>query len=178
MSSFAILKSAQLKRRIETIGETSKRLNESVHQLGLNALYYVGMHGDITHANRLVEVLHEGVRRIALIEWFCTFGQLKQHKGEDGTISLKYDKSKKDFDMQVQLDLAEEVPFWKLSKEKPSNTVFDVVVMMKALIKTAQDKAKKEGNTVKHLEALPQLQAMVDSLESAEVLPEAIEKAE
>lgn len=162
--SITIMKQSVLTRKIKNINDSSAKLLQDVHSVGLNAIYYAAQYGDVTIAQKLLAACHKGVRRESLIEWLVSFGLFARTEDEGGNTTVKYHK-RKEYDLEAALELADETPFWELFKEqKPKNEV-DVFLMLKTMLKNAQKKVAQEGITIKHGDLLPVIASIVDGVE-------------
>ena len=127
------------------------------------ALTHFAKTGDVVYLQNMLDVIEkEGknyVRKAAFLSWAVAFSPLTSEKGK-----LRKDKSKDA--NPFNLLKAEEKPFWEFAPEKEA-VVFgynDVVVKLKAVVKSFEDEKKFKAGSAKALEAVAATKEFVAKL--------------
>lgn len=127
------------------------------------ALTHFAKTGDVVYLQNMLDVIEkEGknyVRKAAFLSWAIAFSPLTSEKGK-----LRKDKSKEA--NPFNLLGAEEKPFWEFAPEKEA-VVFgynDVVVKLKAVVKSFEDEKRFKAGSAKALEAVAATKEFVAKL--------------
>lgn len=135
MSKFELIRgAADIDKAIASIKARGAKLDEAIWITGLSVLAHASEHGDTTPADRLVNAMPKGGRKLALVEWMLAFGQVAHlDKGATDAIKagrvFKLDRAKK-----LDLDAAELKPWYEFKKEAPVSTAFDAQKACHALL--------------------------------------------
>lgn len=135
MSKFSlIVGAADIDKAIASIKVRGAKLDESIWIAGLSVLAHVDTHGDTTLADRLVNAMPKGGRKLALVEWLLAFGKVALlDKGatdakKAGRV-FKLDRAK-----ATQLEGAEAKAWYEFKPEAPVATAFDAQKAVHALL--------------------------------------------
>lgn len=135
-----------IEENINTIKSNANELQALLHSTAVQTMYHHFEFGDTTLANNLIEVLPASIRKADLLRWFVEFGALEY---DITSKKLIHSKIKKDIlDKEAQIQLADDMPFYKLNKDKEviKKTFLD---MLKELEKKAvyDIEKRKESHT-------------------------------
>ena len=123
---------------INSIGKRGKALDKDMHIVAVSCLIHADKHGDITLANRLLEVLPKTARSNALRDWFLAFGK------------FSYDATSKAFVYNkaavTQTQTAINTPFWEF-KPEAAYVPFDAIRFIEQAVKRVT-KAVNDGEKV------------------------------
>lgn len=133
--------------RIDAVVEQAGTVQETIQGIAIDVILHAYKHGDYTLANTLVTKLPDGVRKVALVEWFKRFGGLTADaKGFNGWAGAEH--------IKANIEGAKKTKWWTLKPEAPF-AGYDLKAKLEALIKAAtkaaQDKhaLEAEGDTDK-----------------------------
>ena len=154
--SFVAMDTAKLNALIDSIASRGKRLDNDIHKAGVNCIYHIDQHGDITLAEKLIESMPKSSRKKALVLWFIDNSKLSYNEDEKKYV---YDKTKKTF-----LERAIEKPFWDHSQEVKPVSPIDLDKRLENLIKQAEkaledEQAKSKSNV--DLDKLQKLKELI-----------------
>ena len=154
--SFVAMDTAKLNALIDSIAKRGQRLDNDIHKAGVNCIYHIDQHGDITLAEKLIESMPKSSRKKALVLWFMDNSKLSYNEEEKKYV---YDKAKKTF-----LERAIEKPFWDHSQEVKPVSPIDLDKRLESLIKQAEkaledEQAKSKSNV--DLDKLQKLKELI-----------------
>lgn len=163
-----IIKGAALiAKAILSISNRGAKLDGDIHLAGVSVLAHVTEHGDTTLADKLVQAMPKGSRKLALVEWMLAHGQ----------VSVLDAKAAKETGRVFAIDRAKTydeagaiATSWvEFRKEPEVSTAFDAGAAVAAVMKrlTAASKGGKaiEGKS----EAIAQAKALLLALEAPAV---------
>jgi hypothetical protein len=161
-----------INKAIDSIKNRGAKLDSSIQLAGLSVLAHASEHGDTTCADRLIQAMPKGGRKLALVEWMLAYGQIRKldPKQADEAARIKEGATFK-LDRARTLDLeSAQAKAWHEFKPEPSlATAFDAQAAVAALIARLK-KAQEGGLTIEHKsEALAQAKALVQALEQSDV---------
>jgi len=172
MAIVLIKGTALINKAIDSIKNRGAKLDSSIQQAGLSVLAHASEHGDTTCADRLVQAMPKGGRKLALVEWMLAYGQMRlldkakpdeAARMKEGAV-FKLDREIRKLDMQA----AEETMWHEFKKEAAVATAFDAQTAVAALLARMRGAAAK-GLTIEHKEqALADAKALVHMLECAD----------
>ena len=153
---FVAMDKEKLNALINSIASRGKKLDNDIHRAGVNVIYHIDQHGDITIAEKLIESMPKSSRRKALILWLIDNSKLAYSEDEKKYV---YDKTKK-----TNLERAIETPFWEYTQEVKPISPVDLEKRIESLIKQAEkaladEQAKAKSNV--DLEKLERLKELV-----------------
>lgn len=126
---------AKITSAIKAVVKQASTVQDKIQTIGIDVLLHAYNYGDYTLANTLVNELPDGVRKVALVEWFKKFGGLTaDNKGFNGWAGKEHIKAK--------LDDAKKSPWYKM-KPEPAFKEYDLKAALATLVKNAQNKAKE-----------------------------------
>lgn len=149
---------------ITSIANRGAKLDESIQVAAVSVIAHVEACGDVTLADRLVNAMPKGARKLALVEFMLAYGKLsikplKQADKDAGRV-FSFDKEK-----STDIDSAMAKPWHEFRKEKAVADAFDVQAQVKALIGRLQA-AATSGKTIAHKkEAIAEVKALLSALE-------------
>ena len=149
---FVAMDTAKLNALIDSIASRGKRLDNDIHRAGINCIYHIDQHGDITLAEKLIESMPKSSRKKALVLWFMDNSKLSYNEEEKKYV---YDKSKK-----TSLERAIEKPFWDHSQEVKPISPVDLDKRLESLIKQAEKALEDEQAKAKSNVDLDKLQKL------------------
>lgn len=133
-----MFKAEVVRKSIQSIARRGKKLDQDIHATAIQCLIHREHHGDNTLARDLVDAMPKSGRRKALVKWFEDFGAMQ----------LKGTEFKNVKDGAVDVDGANQVPFWEYTEEnKP--TEFGAEDLVKQLEKVAKGTQYNEEGKVK-----------------------------
>lgn len=151
-----------INKAIASIQSRGAKLDASIQHVGLSVLQHIEDHGDYTLAERLVQAMPKGSRRLALVEWMLAHGRIalldKADPADAERIKaggvFKYAKEK-----ATDIEGAALVQWFDMKKEKDVLEAFDVQAALNALLKRVA-KMQAQGVRIEHadkIEALAKL---------------------
>lgn len=167
MKQTLIVGAALITKAIDSVAGRGKRLDADIQLAGLSILSHIDGCGDTTLADRLVNALPKGSRRLALVEWFVAHGKMrvlnKGDKAEAEAIKagriFKHEASRK-----TDMEGASAKQWHEFRTESEPSTVFDAqgaVMSLIARIKGAYEKGLTVEGKAEALAQLANLQAML-----------------
>lgn len=161
---------AQINKAIDSIKNRGAKLDSSIQQAGLSVLAHASEHGDTTCADRLVQAMPKGGRKLALVEWMLAFGQMRvldKSKADEAEriqagSTFKLDREARKLDLEG----ASEKMWHEFKKEAAVATAFDAQTAVAALLARMRGAAAK-GLTIEHkAQALADAEALVEMLKA------------
>ena len=67
---------AEINKAIASIAKRGAKLDGDIHKAGVAVIAHASEHGDSTLADKLVQAMPKGGRKLALVEWMLAHGQL------------------------------------------------------------------------------------------------------
>lgn len=161
-----LIKSAALiTKAIASIRNRGAKLDKDIHIAAVSVLAHANQHGDSTLADKLVQAMPKGSRRLALVEYMLAFGELSvlDKKADVEAVAagrvFKLDRSKK-YDEAGAIA----TPWTEFKPEAAVVDAFDVQKAVAGVLARLQ-KASSDGKTlVGAAEALAQAKALVIAL--------------
>ena len=146
------MNAAQIARAIASIASRGKKLDADIQTTGLSVLNHVHEHGDSTLADRLINALPKGSRKLALTEWLLAFGKLRvlSKSNPDDAARIKagaifaYDKTK-----STDLESANAKPWFEFKPEASPLTAFDAQAAVQSVL-TKLSKAQANGLSIEN----------------------------
>lgn len=158
---------AALNKAIASIANRGAKLDASIQIAGLSVMVHASEHGDTTCADKLVQAMPKGARKLALVEWVLAFSQMRKldpKKAEDKERIQAGAVFALDRTRTLNIDGAIEKEWHEFKPEAAVATAFDAQAAVAALIKRLLN-AQASGMTIEHkAEALAQAQALVAAL--------------
>lgn len=156
-----------IQKAIASIKNRGAKLDADIQLTGLSVLAHVEQHGDTTVADKLIDAMPKGGRRLALVEWMLACGKLRKldPKSKDDAARIKggahfaYDKSR-----ATDMTLAEEKPWHEFKKEAPVSTAYDA----QAALARVMERIKAGAALKDKAAALAMARALVAELEAPE----------
>lgn len=144
---------ADINKAITSIAGRGAKLDKDIQHVGLSVMQHAAEHGDSTLADKLVQAMPKGGRKLALVEWMLAYSPivvLDKVQDKDAIAAgrvFKLDRTKK-------LDLvgAAEKPWHEFRKEAAVQDAFDagkaVTSVLARLNAAAKDGLAIEGKDV------------------------------
>lgn len=154
---------------ITSIKGRGTKLDADIQLAGLSVLQHAKNTGDTTLADRLVDAMPKGARKLALVEWLLAFGTFRKidastKAGKDAIAAGRLFQH--DGTRVLNLDGAMAKEWHEFRKEPAPHTAFDAQASTKTLLKKLQD-AAVAGLTVEgKIEAAANLRAALALLEA------------
>lgn len=159
---------ADINKAIASIANRGAKLDGDIHRAGVSVLAHASEHGDPSLADKLVNAMPKGSRKLALVEWMLAHGQiakLDQKEDKDAIASgrvFKLDRTR-----TLDLEGAIKTSWVEFKKEAAVHTAFDAQAAVKSVLARLKT-ANAKGLTVEHkAEALAEAQALVALLSAA-----------
>jgi hypothetical protein len=153
---------ASLNKLIVSIGTQGKKIDDMIQIAGVSALDHLAAHGDVGFVNRLYLGVSKGVRKAALTSWLLAHGSLVANtEGNKKEMPFKFTKDKA---TNVAAALAE--PWVSHKPDAEPDAVYDLQTAIKAIIKKAAS-----AKELKHGEAVPELQRLLDEMTGEDTPP-------
>lgn len=157
---------AAIQKAITSIQGRGAKLDKDIHLAACSVLAHAAEHGDTTLADKLVQAMPKGGRKLALVAFLLNFGNIRMldSKADKAAIDagrlFTMDKSRK-YDCKA----AEAVCWTEFKKEADIATVFDAQAAVHSLLnrlkKATEGKLEIHGREAALLEA----KALVKALE-------------
>lgn len=169
MNTKLITGAAAITKAIDSVAGRGKRLDADIQLAGLSVLAHIEGCGDTTLADRLVNALPKGSRRLALVEWFIAHGKMRVlNKGDKAEAeAIKSGRIfKHDGDRKTDMVGATGTPWHEFRKEPEAATAFDAQAGVMSLInriKSANEKGMTVEGKAEALQQLDNLRAMLVS---------------
>lgn len=151
--------SAEINKAIASIANRGAKLDGDIHKAGVSVLAHASEHGDTTLADKLVQAMPKGGRKLALVEWMLAHGQLAlmdKAEAKDTGRLFKLDRERK-----LDVEGAIGTPWTEFKKEAAVHTAFDAQAAVASLLKRMRDAAKKGLDVKGKAEALADAEALV-----------------
>lgn len=170
------MNATEINKAIASIANRGKKLDADIQSTGLSIIYHAEEHGDSTLADKLVQALPKGSRKLALVEWMLAFSKLrlldKANPDDAARIAagafFAYDKSKR-----TDIEGAAQKPWYAFKPEAPVLTAFDAQAAVQGVL-AKLTKAVAGGleieNRTHALEAAQKLVAALSGAEAADDL--------
>lgn len=159
---------AEINKAITSIANRGAKLDGDIHRAGVSVLAHASEHGDSTLADKLVNAMPKGGRKLALVEWMLAHGQLAKldPKADKEAIAagriFKLDRTR-----TLDLEGAIKDSWVEFKKEAPVHTAFDAQAAVKSVLARLKQ-ANAKGLTVENkAQALAEAQALVALLSAA-----------
>ena len=122
--------------------ESGEKVADTIHELAVDALEFMLIHGQDAYVRELVANLPKGIKAQAVKAWFVKYGPFSANE------ELTYSKAKRkaivDSGIQATIDNAKAEPFWMIESEKQvSAIVLDFDKALNQFLTTMQAKATK-----------------------------------
>jgi len=161
----------EINKAIASIHNRGAKLDASIQLAGLSVMAHATEHGDTTCADRLVQALPKGARKLAVVEWMLAYSQMRKldHKQPDEALRIKEGAIfKLDRERKLDLEGAQEKKWHEFKQEAAIATAFDAQSAVAALLARMRGAAAK-GLTIEHkAQALADAKALVEMLESGD----------
>ena len=165
------MNAAEINKAIASIATSGKKLDADIQAAGLSIIHHADAHGDSTLADKLVQALPRGSRKLALVEWMLAFAKLrlldKANPDDASRIAagsfFAYDKTKR-----TDLESAAQKPWYDFKPEAPVLTAFDAQAAVQGVL-AKLTKAVAGGVEIENrAHALEAAQKLVSALSGAE----------
>ena len=172
--TFGVIQGAALiQKAITSIQTRGGKLDHDIHVAGVSVLAHAAAHGDSTLADKLVQAMPKGARKLALVEWMLAYGQVSlldkvadREAVQAGRV-FKIDRTKRYDEAGA---IAES--WTEFKPERDPLTAFDAQAAVSAVLGRLT-KAQKSHLTIKNrAEALAQAQALVAALSAEYAEPQ------
>ncbi len=165
-----IVGAAGIEKAIASIKNRGAKLDGDIQMAGLSVLAHVDKTGDTTLADRLLNAMPKGGRKLALAEWMLAYGRMRALAGKADAEALKAGRVFQYMhDRTTDMQGAEQTPWHEFRKEKAVSDAFDAQAAVKSLLARLKS-ANEKGMSIQHAaEALTEARALVAVLEGAEV---------
>lgn len=151
--------SAEINKAIASIANRGAKLDGDIHKAGVSVLAHATEHGDTTPADKLVQAMPKGGRKLALVEWMLAHGQLAlMDKAEAKATGRLF---KLDRDRKLDVEGAIGTPWTEFKKEAAVHTAFDAQAAVASVLKRIKDAAKNGRDVKGKAEALADAEALV-----------------
>lgn len=172
------MNAAQINKAIVSIAARGKKLDADIQSAGLAIINHVQEHGDTTLADKLVNALPKGSRKLALVEWLLAFSKMRlldKANPEDAAriatgAYFAFDKTK-----TTNLEAATEKPWFDFKPEAPILTAFDAQAAVQSVL-TKLTRAVAGGLEIEN--RAHAIEAARKVLEALEAVPTADAEAE
>jgi hypothetical protein len=157
---------------ITVVGKKAKALDEDIQQAGLSSMAVFEKTGNVFYINKLYTSLGKGARHSAMTAWMLGYGGVKANTSEakDTTPFVK-DASK-----QVDIDGAQETPWYDMKPSPAPDAVFDVLALALSMLKKQPKDGQESANMAlrdRLAGVVAQYKAEVDAAASPEAAQEA-----
>lgn len=140
-----IVGAAALEKAIGSIKNRGAKLDGDIQHAALSVLKHVDGCGDTTLADRLFNAMPNGSRRLALAEWFVTFGRMVALNSKTDSEAIKTGRVfKYEHERKTDMEGAVLKPWHECRREAAPSEVFDVQAAFASLMKRIH-KAQKDG---------------------------------
>lgn len=148
----ALMQSADLIKKIGSIGRATAKLTKDIQLAAVNAVGYSIVHGDVTIAQRLFDAVGTTVRRQSLVSFFEKYGQLCYSTVEKKFVFFKVEG--------IEFNEAKLMATpWQDAKKEALVSELDASDLVAKLIKRIESSIEKKV-TVKHSALLDDLKIM------------------
>jgi hypothetical protein len=169
LASMKLIKgAAEIEKSLKSLHARGAKLDRDIHVVGVSVLSHASEHGDTTLADKLVNSLPKGSRKLALVEWMLAFGQVaKLDKANDKDAIAAGRLFKLDRTRTLNLEEAAATSWTEFKPEAAPLDAFDAQAAVQSVL-ARLTKAGEKGLPVTHrAEALKQAQALVLALTPA-----------
>ena len=166
------MNAAQINKAIVSIATRGKKLDADIQAAGLSIINHVQEHGDTTLADKLVNALPKGSRKLALVECMLAFSKMRlldKANPEDGPriasgAYFAFDKTK-----TTNLEAATDKPWFDFKPEAPILTAFDAQAAVQGVL-TKLTRAVAGGLEIQNrAHAIEAARKVLEALEAARV---------
>ena len=161
-----ITSAALITKAIASIQNRGGKLDTDIHAAGVSVLKHAAEHGDTTLADKLVQAMPKGGRKLALVEWMLAYGAialLDAKNDKDAIAAGRLFKLQKAKQYDEAGAIAES--WTEFRKEAAVLTAFDAQAAVASVLarfkKASEGKLENKGKA----EALAQARALVAALE-------------
>lgn len=166
-----------INKAITSINTRGAKLDESIHIAACSVLAHVAQHRDTTIADKLVNAMPKGGRKLALVEFMLAYGTMCKLDPSKDKDAIKAGRLFKNDDARtLNINDAMAKSWTEFKKESHPITAFDAQSAVKALLDRLNN-ANAKGMPIEHREeALAQAKALVAALSAkpvTETMPEA-----
>lgn len=164
-----ITNTTELNKAIASIASRGAKLDASIQLAGLSVLNHASEHGDTTLADKLVQAMPKGGRKLALVEWMLAYGQLAKLDKEEDKEAIQAGRIfKLDRSRTLDLESADAKKWFEFKPEGDVATAFDAQAALASVLKRMKA-ATTKGMAIEHKqEAIEQAQAIIDTLMAEE----------
>jgi len=155
--------STELNKAIASIANRGAKLDSDIHRAGVSVIAHASEHGDSTLADKLVQAMPKGGRKLALVEWMLAHGQvalLAAKEAKETGRTFKLDRTR-----DLNIEGAIEKSWTEFRKEAPVHTAFDAQAAVKALLAKMNAASAKGLSIENKAAALSDAKALVALLE-------------
>lgn len=164
----------QFNLAVKQIAKTGAKLAADIHAAGLYAVAQ-SYNGNPNPAKALMIAVHAGIRGEAVKAWLIHFGALKW----DGAVKGMAHRTRKDVGpekVEGMISLAEQTPYWQLTKEiAVGDGQYDVLAHILAIVKSAEaigEGKSKKYHTLKNADALAKVKQAFGNAAANDVVAE------
>ena len=163
---------AEINKAIASIANRGAKLDGDSHKAGVSVLAHASEHGDSTLADRLVQAMPKGGRKLALVEWMLAHGQLAKLDPTVDKAAITAGRIfKLDRTRTLDLEGAIKDSWVTFKKEASVHTAFDAQAAVKSVLARLKQ-ANAKGLTVENkVQALAEAQALVALLSAPAAEP-------
>lgn len=175
-----LMSAKTIEMRARGLAKTSKDLAWQVHNLAVETIRHIIMHGDTTPALTVLSTLkNSGIDCAGLLTWLQLHGQctLKSEKTESGLVSkLKLNKDR----VEWNLDAAIATPFFQMpAKVKAVKPVSKTLAQyVKALTKLSENEDVPNLGLAAAIKSLETAMRTAETFENAQALSDAMNEAQ
>lgn len=154
-----------INKAIASIKNRGTKLDSDIHVAGCSVLSHMAEHGDSTMADKLVQAMPAGSRKLALVEWMLAFGQVRvlDAKNDKAAITegrvFALDRSRKH-----DAEGAEKTSWTEFRKDASVADAFDAGAAVKSVVARLKKATEGKLEIKDKAEALAQAQALVAAL--------------
>jgi hypothetical protein len=150
-SGYVVEDKAALKRLIDANEKNAFKYINTMHKIGVSALWHLAKHGDIMQVNAAYLSMPKGMKSAGFAQWLLAHGALAANTDEDRkTKPFIFDKKKK-----TNVEAAYADGWWEHMPEKKPTQIFDLQEAIRSLIARAE-----KQKTMSHAELLPTLKSL------------------
>ena len=167
-----IKNAAEINKAIASIANRGAKLDGDIHKAGVSVLAHATECGDPSLADKLVNAMPKGSRKLALVEWMLAHGQIaKLDPKEDLKAVAAGRVFKLDRTRTLDLEGAIKDSWVAFKKEASVHTAFDAQAAVKSVLARLKQ-ANAKGLTVENkAQALAEAQALVTLLSAPAAEP-------
>jgi hypothetical protein len=158
---------AEINKAIASIANRGFKLDGDIHKAGVSVLAHASECGDPSLADKLVNAMPKGSRKLALVEWMLAHGQIAKLDPKVDTKAIAGRVFKLDRTRTLDLEGAIKDSWVTFKKEASVHTAFDAQAAVKSVLARLKQ-ANAKGLTVENkAQALAEAQALVTLLSAA-----------